>query len=105
MKPVIITWGFYLHNGNIYLDCYLEIQDCERDGAAVKMMDLRGRTQGTKLALLRIPKDEDRDYIENYIKEGEREIVLELLQKAKVNVNEITRNKMSSNQAIDFIMS
>ena len=105
MKPVVITWGFSQYNGKLYLDCYLEIQDCEKDGSAIKIMDLRGRTQGTKLALLRIPKDQDREYIETYIKEGSREEVTKLLNEAKVNVNEITRKRMSANNAIDFIMS
>jgi len=105
MKHVVITWGFDQYNGNLYLDCYLEVQDCEKDGSAIKMMDLRGRSQGTQVALLRIPKDQDREYIETYIKEGSREDGTRLLRKAKVNVNEITRSKMSDNQAIDFIMS
>ena len=105
MKPVIITWGFDPYNGKLYLDCYLEVTNCDKDVTAVKMMNLRGRTQGTHLALLRIPKDQDREYIETYIKEGRFHDVVQLLNKAKVNISDITRKKMSDIQAIDFIMS
>ena len=104
MKQVVITWGFNQYNGEPYLDCYLEITDCDKDGTAVKMMDLRGRSQGTTLALIRVPTECQREDIANYIKMNTSDVI-ELLKKAKVHVNEITRKRMSENNAIDFIMS
>ncbi len=105
MKPVVITWGFCQYTGKLYLDCFLEVTDCSKAGTAVKMMELRGSTQGTHLALLRIPKEMDREYVEDYIKEGDFHSVVQLLNKAKVRASEITRKRVSDNNAIDFIMS
>jgi len=104
MKQVVLTWGFSQNDGTPYLDCYLEITDCEKDGAAVKMMDLRCSSQGTTLALLRVPADTEREDIESYIKMNTPDVI-QLLRKAKVNVRDITRKKLSENQAIDFILN
>jgi len=106
MKPVLITWGFDPDDGSIYLDCYLEIKYNEECGRDAEHINIRSKSQGTKLALLHIPKNEDREYIEEYIEKGLVPTVLQLLNKAKVNLSDILRkSKKSDNQAIDFIMS
>lgn len=103
MKYLVITWGFCQHSGTPYLDCYLEITDAKKDAHAIRMMELRGSTQGTTLTLLRVPKDCERKDMDNYIKYMTPE-TLALLKKAKVRYNDITR-KGVENQAIDFILS
>jgi len=101
MKPVVITWGFSQDDGTPYLDCYLEIRDCSKDGTAVRIMELRGSTQGTTLCLLQVPADTKREDIESYIKMNTPDVI-ELLRKAKVRSGDITR-KGIENQALDFI--
>jgi len=102
MKQVIISWGFSQHTGDLYLDCYLEITDAQKDATAVKMIELRGSSQGTHLALVRIPKDCERDYIESLIKDVPRKEIIALLNKAKIRASDVLR-KGDTNQAIDFI--
>ena len=101
MKPVVISWGFNPYNGKIFLDCYLDIDDKRYGVTDVYMMEIRGNTQGTTLALLKIPKEEGRQYIEEYINLGDKS-VLELLKSAKISAREITR-KGHKHSAIDFI--
>ena len=100
MKPVLITWGFSPQDGKPYLDCYLEV-DGNAEVSSVKMMELRGTVQGTKLALLKIPRDCNRKYIEEFIEHNTTEVI-ELLNSAFVRSGEITRCG-HENQAIDFI--
>ena len=101
MKAVVISWGFSTHDGKPYLDCYIEVDHNSENVGAVKMMELRGTTQGTKLALLKIPKEAGREYIEEYIAHN-TEDVIKLLRSAFVRSSEITRTR-HENSAIDFI--
>ena len=101
MKPVVITWGFSQYDGKPYLDCYIEVDHDSHNVGAVKMMELRGSTQGTKLALLKIPKEAGREYIEEYIAHN-TEDVIKLLKSAFVRSGDITRTR-HENSAIDFI--
>jgi len=101
MKPVVISWGFSPYNGKIYLDCYLEIDHDSNGVQDLYMMELRGSSQGTTLALLKIPREEGRQYVEDYIN-LEDESVLALLKSAKIRAGDITR-KGHENNAIDFI--
>ena len=102
MKPVVISWGFNPYNGKPYLDCYLTINDLD-DTTAIRMIDLRGKTQGTQMALLRIPKGCHREDIEEYISYNTAEVI-ETLRKARITPNDILRKKYSESNAIDFIM-
>ena len=101
MKAVIITWGFSQENGKPYLDCYTEVDHNSNNVVNVKMMELRGIHQGTKLALLKIPKDAGRDYVNDFIKLDSEEVI-KLLKSAFVRSSEITRTR-HENAAIDFI--
>jgi len=103
MKPIVITWGYSQNDGKPYLDCYHEVTDLD-DGNSIRMMDLRGKTQGTRLALFKVPKEFKREDMANYIKfSGDEEI--KTLRKAQINVNEILRTRYSESNAIDFIVS
>jgi len=84
MTPTIITWGFDSTTGEIYLDCFLKIQDCKEDATALKMINLRCQHQGTKMALIKIPSDQDREYVESYIEDNPREDTLKFLNKAQI---------------------
>ena len=101
MKPVVISWGFSQHDGKPYLDCYLDVDHDSNGVQAVHMMELRGSSQGTKLALLKIPKEEGRDYIENFISLDSEEVI-KLLKSAHIRAGDITR-KGHEHSAIDFI--
>jgi len=101
MKNVLITWGFSHHDGTPYLDCYLDLDDLQSTPHEARMMDMRCSSQGTKLALLRLPKDYKREYLENYINHASKEDI-KTLNTAKININNITR-KAHESQAIDFI--
>lgn len=103
MKPIVITWGFSTQDGKPYLDCYHEVADLDT-GHEIRMMDLRGKTQGTRLALFKVPKEFKREDMEKFIEfSGEEEI--SKLRKAQINVNEILRKRYSESNAIDFILS
>jgi len=102
MNTVVITWGFNPNDGKPYLDCYLPITDPTKDASAIKMMDLRGSSQGTSLALIRIPEGCEREDIEKYIEMNTPDAI-ELLKKAKVRVDDLVR-RPHENQAIDFII-
>lgn len=101
MKPVVISWGFSQYDGKPYLDCYIDVDHNSENVGAVKMMELRGSSQGTKLALLKIPKEAGREYVEDYISHGGDEVI-KLLKSAFVRSSEITRTR-HENSAIDFI--
>ena len=101
MKPVVITWGFSQNDGKPYLDCYLEIDNDSRGVQSLYLMELRGSTQGTSLALLKIPTEMGKDYIEDFI-EANTEEVIKLLKSAKISAKDITR-KGHEQSAIDFI--
>ena len=104
MVHTVITWGFDPMTGKVYLDCFLKITDCVKDAAAIKMMNLRNSSQSTHLALLSIPEDCERKDVEDFIKDAQHQDVVNLLQKAKVNIRDILRKNYKSN-AINFMMS
>jgi hypothetical protein len=102
MKPVLITWGFNPHNGEIYLDAYLELNNPER-AAVVPMVYVRAEFQKVNVALLHIPEDATRNDIEDYVtKSPNQKDVVQKLNDAKVKKEEIIRKKLSTN-AIDFL--
>lgn len=103
LQPVLVTWYFNPNNGNLELDCFLEC-DKPENAKAVGMVFLKANVQQAHAALLHIPKDAGREYIESYIKGGDQSEIVKTLKKAKVNENDITRKKHEAGNAIDFLM-
>ena len=102
MKPVLITWYFDPNTGDIKLDCYLELDDPSQV-QAVKMVYLRAGVQQAHPALLHLPEGATRETVEEYIcNESIKKEVLQKLNKAKVNQNDIVRKKLETS-AIDFL--
>jgi len=105
MKTVLISWGFDTNKGNIYLDAYMDLTDPKFSPKDVKMLDFRVQFQQVHLALLKIPKECERDYIQEYFKEYKQENLVDLLKSAKVRSEDIVRKKLHENNAIDFLKS
>jgi hypothetical protein len=102
MKPVLITWGFNPHNGEIYLDAYLELNNPER-AAVVPMIYIRAEFQKVNVSLLHIPEDASRKDIEEYVTSSTgKDEVVQKLNDAKVRKDEVIRKKLATN-AIDFL--
>ena len=102
MKPIVISWGFSSYSGEPYIDCYLEINDLKIAATEIKLI-WRGRSQGTVLALLRVPNECKREDMEDYL-ELNKEKAIKLFKRAEFKAYEVTRRNYT-NQAIDFIMN
>jgi len=101
MKYIVITWGFSTHDGKPYLDCYLEI-DKDTNVSAIKMMELRGVTQGTKLAMFHASDEITRETLEEYVARGTEDVFAKL-REAHFKAGDVIRKKPESN-AVDFIV-
>jgi len=102
LNPVLITWYFDPSNGDIKLDCFLEINGTNH-ASAVGMIFLRAGVQQAHPALLHIPEGAGRETVEDYIcNESIKKEVIEKLKSARVNQNDIVRHKNGHNLK-DFI--
>jgi hypothetical protein len=102
MKPVLITWGFNPHNGEIYFDAYLELNNPE-NASLVSMVYIRAEFQKVNVSLLHIPEDASRKDIEEYVTSSTgKDEVVQKLNDAKVRKDEVIRKKLATN-AIDFL--
>ena len=99
--PVLITWGFRPSDGELELDCFLELDDPKQAGA-VKMVYLRAGVHSYSVSLLHIDKEFSRAGVEEWMT-GHRKTVVDLLKKAKVNINDVVRKKNDVN-SVDFIL-
>jgi len=98
-RPVLLTWGFNAHNGDIYLDAFLEL---EKNPEATAMIFLRATAQNVKVALLRIPYGAEREDIEDWLESSGKEAIT-LLKKARVNgITQVLRKK-DENNTVEYL--
>ena len=102
--PILITWYFDHNTGDVRLDCWLDLDGYKRV-QAIKMVYLRANINQSHTSLIHVPEGCDRETVEDWMKVERKKDVLELLNKAKVRVEEIIRKKHEAGNAMDFLMN
>ena len=100
-KIILFTWGFN-EDGEIYLDSYLEITPLKESVISAKMMDVRMNAQRTKMSLMRICKDAEREDLEQWVLSSSYDKeVMKKLKESQVRLSDLLVE--SRGNSIDFI--
>lgn len=101
-KYVLFTWGFN-EDGEIYLDCYLEITPLKESVLDAKMIEKRMAFQRTKMSLMKVCKDAEREDLEQWVLSStyDKEVIPKL-KKSQIKLYDILIKEKGSN-SINFM--